>query len=165
MLSRTRRGFGSGPVKLAFARTPIVVPCTIHGAAGTSVANLLLDTGASVTVISPKLLALLGYDIAASPHQLELTTADSTLYVKTIKLSKISIGTISVEDMLVAAHSLPPASDGGRPPRNGLLRTTVPHDRLWANDSRDCVAKFQSRWADSEGAPTSFRPTNPFLVH
>ncbi|MCL2049395.1 MAG: retroviral-like aspartic protease family protein [Defluviitaleaceae bacterium] len=68
--------------------------------------HLTFDTGASVTTISPEILARLGYK-PLEKAKVSLTTASSIEYVPSYKLDKFKIGVIELHNVDVYGHSFP----------------------------------------------------------
>src|SRR5262245_33085276 len=52
----------------------IIVPVRLFGPAGDMIVRLALDTGATSTLINSEIMVLLGYDPAASPDRIQVTT-------------------------------------------------------------------------------------------
>src|SRR5262249_20253041 len=52
----------------------IIVPVRLFGPAGDMIVRLALDTGATSTLINSEITVLLGYDPAASPDRIQVTT-------------------------------------------------------------------------------------------
>src|SRR5215510_3775134 len=52
----------------------IIVPVRLFGPAGDMIVRLVLDTGATSTLINSEITVLLGYDPAASPDRIQVTT-------------------------------------------------------------------------------------------
>ena len=65
--------------------------------------SLVIDTGATVTVISPDILDALGY-VPCSKNKKRVTTASGTEHVDEAVLDKIMIAGLELED--VGVHSL-----------------------------------------------------------
>ena len=52
----------------------IIVPVRLFGPAGDMIVRLALDTGATSTLINSEIMVLVGYDPAASPDRIQVTT-------------------------------------------------------------------------------------------
>src|SRR5262249_17239662 len=52
----------------------IIVPVRLFGPAGDMIVRLALDTGATSTLINSEIIVLVGYDPAASPDRIQVTT-------------------------------------------------------------------------------------------
>lgn len=92
------------------ARALIVVPATVNGPAGQSVLKMVVDTGATKTLIRTAVLASLGYDPAAATERVRAATASGIELI-----AKLSVGQIDALENCrtgfeVLAHALPPSS-------------------------------------------------------
>jgi len=67
-------------------------------------AYLTFDTGASVTVISCEILYQLGYEPLGKTV---MTTASGVAHVSSLRIDKLKIGDIEIEDVDVYAHKFP----------------------------------------------------------
>ncbi|MEZ0324733.1 MAG: retropepsin-like aspartic protease [Fimbriimonas sp.] len=92
---------------------------------------MLLDTGAAITVVHPKVLQLIGCPSIPQGRSLQLTTADSSLTVSLVKIDALTLGDIRAKDFEVAAHPLPPAAG-----IDGLLGLDFFRDRSLQLDFR-----------------------------
>ena len=66
---------------------------------------ILLDTGASVTTISERILSSLGYENPG--NSVIVTTASGVISVRTKTIDKLRIGSLELEDINVYSHSFP----------------------------------------------------------
>lgn len=66
--------------------------------------NLLIDTGAVITVIEPRLLAELGYDLDGEVQY--FNTANGTIQAPMVDIEDLSIGSVAVKELSVAAVNL-----------------------------------------------------------
>ncbi len=73
--------------------------------------NLLLDTGASATVISPAALKNMGYEVKNDPP-VEMHTAGGTVRAGWADLKKVSVGGAKKEKMRIVAHDAVSGVDG-----------------------------------------------------
>lgn len=88
----------------------IVVPAEIAGQRGSATLRLAVDTGATVTFVSPTRLMEAGYDPATTTERFEVTTGSGVEYVSRISVNKlIAIGK-EYDDFSVYGHTLPPSS-------------------------------------------------------
>lgn len=71
--------------------------------------NLLIDTGAVITVIEPRLLAELGYDLDGEVQY--FSTANGTIQAPMVELQDLSIGSVAVKELSVAAVNLSMAGE------------------------------------------------------
>lgn len=78
---------------------------------GQAKANLVVDTGASSTVISPAILTGLGIAIRNDPA-VEMKTAGGTVNVGWAYVDKISVDGKEKKNMRVIAHDAVPGADG-----------------------------------------------------
>ena len=79
----------------------------IHGLRGTRVLQLLVDTGASRTILPSELLVSLGYDPSASPERVRLVTGSGYLMVPLVKVQRFQALGKERTPMMVVAHTLP----------------------------------------------------------
>lgn len=70
---------------------------------------VVFDTGASVTTISKDILYQLGYDVS-NCEKARITTASGIAYVDVVKLEKLKLGTLTLENVEVYAHTFPEES-------------------------------------------------------
>ena len=123
-------------MRLQFATTPILVPCTISGPDGTGDVNLAFDTGAAITVLSSRMVRQLGYDLVSSPESMLLTTASGIVRAPIITLMTLNSMGVLRTDFPVAVHSLPASANV---------------DRLLGTDSlTDLIVdlNFKKKWID-----------------
>jgi len=71
--------------------------------------DLIFDTGASVTTLSPEILYQLGY-IHIPNKDAYIRTASSVERVKCFNVDKLKIGSIEISDVEVHAHKFPEES-------------------------------------------------------
>lgn len=88
----------------------IVVPVRLFGPAGDMILRLALDTGATSTLINSEIIILLGYDPAASPDRIQVTTGSGIEFCRRIKIRQIEALGRTVGDFLIFSHTLPPTS-------------------------------------------------------
>jgi hypothetical protein len=79
---------------VSFAFNPhqglIIVQAELWGPAGNGILSSGLDTGATSTLVSQSRLMQLGYDPAAVPDRIQMTTGSGVEFVPRITLSKIA---------------------------------------------------------------------------
>ena len=92
------------------AKGLIIVFARLRGPAGERTIRLALDTGATTTTVRSSVLVNLGYDPAASPERLPMTTASGVEYVPRIPIARIEALGESQEPFAVIAHTLPPSA-------------------------------------------------------
>ena len=88
----------------------IVVETTLTGPLGSGVANLALDTGSIVTVVSNSVLLDLGCDPSAASEQVEVTTGSGVVTVPQIEISRIEALGQEQQNFPVLCHSFPPSA-------------------------------------------------------
>lgn len=79
----------------------------IFGSAGSVVARLALDTGATHTAVNSSLLLRLGYHPLASPNRVQVTTGSGVEYVPIVKISQLHALRNERSDFDVMAHTFP----------------------------------------------------------
>jgi predicted aspartyl protease len=92
------------------SRGLIVVPARVFGPAGDTVVRLALDTGATSTVLRNSILVLLGYDPAASPDRVQVTTGSGIEYCARIKVERLEVMGQSATGFSLLAMTLPPSA-------------------------------------------------------
>lgn len=90
---------GSGPF--------VGVRVRIVGPTGTYTYMFALDTGATWTVVSPRALAALGYDVDTASHLSEVITASGREALRRIDVDSISALGVSRVGLRVVCHQLP----------------------------------------------------------
>jgi len=94
----------------------IIVPIFISGPKTQRFARMILDTGATYTMICPEILNDIGYDLSQPRRKLAITTASSIEYTPFYLIEHLeALGKKEIK-IEVASHSLPP-----RVPADGLL--------------------------------------------
>jgi predicted aspartyl protease len=93
---------------------PILAPAEVAGPAGTVQLRLILDTGATRTLIHIAKLLTAGYDPAAAPARIPVTTASGVTSLPRLAVQKLTALGQDRTPFLVLGHTLPPsvASDG-----------------------------------------------------
>lgn len=94
----------------------VIVPVRIDGPTNSRYARMILDSGATYTMICPEILLECGYDLAVSSKKLAITTASSIEYTPFYVIQKLSALGKETIDIEVSSHSFPP-----RVPADGLL--------------------------------------------
>ena len=87
-----------------------MVRATLSGPAGDTSVRLAIDTGATMTVIRPASLVLVGYDPAAAPDRVRMVTASGVEYVPRLSVDRLEALGIAVGPFPVVAYTLPPGS-------------------------------------------------------
>lgn len=88
----------------------VIVQVEVSGTSGSAILSLALDTGATATLINQSRLMQLGYDPAAQPDRLQITTGSGVEFVPRIRVSKIAALGQARNDFPVLAHTLPPSA-------------------------------------------------------
>ena len=90
-----------------------VVPATVNQR---YLATFLIDTGASYTVITPKLAKTLGLSVNADSPTVPVTTANGLLHAPVVRLKHVSLGGMQVDNVDAVITEL-----GDSPQLSGLL--------------------------------------------
>jgi hypothetical protein len=88
----------------------VLVEAELEGPAGKTPANLALDTGSSYTAVGEAILVALGYDPAASPTRLQITTGSGVLFVPQISVARVRALGLERTAFPVVGHTLPPSA-------------------------------------------------------
>ncbi len=94
----------------------ILISALIVGPRNAHNIRLILDTGASFTLISPEILVRVGLDPVAVLNKRPITTASGIEYVPFLKIPTLQLLGVERHDVEVCAHSLP-----SNLPARGLL--------------------------------------------
>mgnify|MGYP001576280366 CR=1 len=78
--------------------------------------KMIVDTGATYTIIPVEAAVAIGYDPSRSPRKIEITTGSSIEYVSIVSVPKFRAFGIEIRNMKAVCHNLPPES-----PVDGLL--------------------------------------------
>src|ERR1700722_16169413 len=95
-----------------------MVPCTVAGPAGSGEPRLVLDTGASITVLETTFLKMIGTDPGNSRDFCYLTTASGVVREPIVRVASFTALGVTRANFPVAAHTLPAQSNV-----SGLLGT------------------------------------------
>jgi Aspartyl protease len=79
----------------------IVVSVRLFGPAGDTILRLALDTGATSTLTNSEIIVLLGYDPAASPDRIQVTTGSGVEFCPRVVVQRIEALGRSVKDFLI----------------------------------------------------------------
>ena len=88
----------------------ITVQVEVSGESGSAILSLALDTGATSTLINQSRLMQLGYDPAAHPERLQITTGSAVEFMPRITISKIVALGQERTAFPVLCHTLPPSA-------------------------------------------------------
>ena len=87
---------------------PIVVRnVEITGPKGSVNIDLILDTGAALTVLSWSILKVIGYDPAIASDRQEIITANGVIEVPKLCVEGITTGDIQARNVEVVCHDIP----------------------------------------------------------
>ena len=86
----------------------LAVPTLINGK---TMATFLVDTGASYTVITPRMAKKAGIVITADTPRISMATANGVVQAPLVTLDKIAIGQVEVENIQVVVQPLGGAND------------------------------------------------------
>ena len=87
-------------------KKPIIVDVRITGKRRRW-AKLLLDIGATTTILSWDILKDIGYDPAISNRRKDVTTANGVIEAPLVKVKEMSIGQFKVKNTDVICHDIP----------------------------------------------------------
>jgi predicted aspartyl protease len=127
VVSATRAPSAEAPATARVPFTPgrpIMVSARINGAGA---AELLLDTGASVTVVNPRVLAALGVSMRGA-HRASLQGVTGKAEVLTVRVESIEVGGATVGPLHVVSHDTGIGEGDGLLGRDFLDRFTVSID-------------------------------------
>ena len=88
----------------------VVVPVRVSGPSGDVIVRLALDTGATRTMLDWEVVVLLGYDPAAVPERVRITTASGVEFVPRVTIRKVEALGPQRLDFPVLCHTLPPSA-------------------------------------------------------
>ena len=88
----------------------IIVPVRLFGPAGDMIVRLALDTGATSTLINSEIMVLVGYDPAASPDRIQVTTGSRVELCPRVTVQSLEALGKSINNFPVLSHTLPPTS-------------------------------------------------------
>lgn len=98
----------------------VIVPIRIGGPRSERYVRVILDTGATFTMVCPEILEEVGYDLAKPFRKAIITTASSIENAPFYLISMIEVLGNRIENIEVASHKLPE-----RVPADGLLGLNV----------------------------------------
>ncbi len=94
----------------------ILVESEISGPLGSLALNLILDTGATTSLIDGSLLKVVGYDPDASPDRAVITTGNGAVTAPRLMVNRLTAQGRHAIGLRVIAHDLP-----GEAKADGLL--------------------------------------------
>lgn len=77
------------------------------GPAGEAQADLLLDTGATLTTLSKSVLEAAGYDLNQTEGTRRIVTENGVVELPVIRVHELRIDELEVTDLLVVVHDIP----------------------------------------------------------
>jgi hypothetical protein len=92
------------------SRGPVIVEASFSGSLGQADLRLILDTGATTSLIRSTLLVAVGYDPNGSPDRVKVTMGNGVELVPRIVLNRLSALGQHRLAWPVLAHSLPSAA-------------------------------------------------------
>ncbi|MFT7221474.1 MAG: clan AA aspartic protease (TIGR02281 family) [Candidatus Azotimanducaceae bacterium] len=106
---------------------------------GDQALTLLIDTGASITVISPAILTRVGYGFDRGTAN--FSTANGVVEAPLVLINKLSLGDVVLEDLMVGAIPL----DASGHSFDGLLGMNFLREFEFSLDQDSAVLRLQSR--------------------
>jgi len=105
----TRTEGGEGPIRLERWQGGWVVKVTINDSAH---ARFLVDTGASITAISPELADNLGIAPSRPPLVVKLQTLGGETKASVVVIGTLTVGDVEAKDVSAVVHDMPEGLDG-----------------------------------------------------
>jgi hypothetical protein len=94
----------------------IIVEARVWGPTGDRVLRLALDTGTGTTLVAPAILVGVGYNPAAAPQRVQITTGSGVETISLLPIDRIEALGQTRSHLPVLCHTLPPSA-----PIDGLL--------------------------------------------
>ena len=88
----------------------LVVHALLKGPKDTKIIRLVVDTGATTTIIPPQIALAIGCNPVRAKHHLSIITASGLEYLPVVTVPVIESLGQHVNNLAVACHSLPPQS-------------------------------------------------------
>lgn len=88
----------------------IIVRARLSGPTGNTDVRLALDTGATSTLLRTSVLVSIGYDPAAAPDRVQMTTGSGIEFVARLPLDRLEALGQQPTKFPVVAHTLPPTA-------------------------------------------------------
>ncbi len=79
----------------------------VKGPCGSRRIQLLLDTGASITLLPREVIEGIGYHIDEDAPRLKLDTVSGSIYSPVLKIEELSIFGVEASEMDIICHDLP----------------------------------------------------------
>jgi hypothetical protein len=87
---------------------PVYVEAEVSGPTGRSSLRLVLDTGATISLIDPSILLAVGYDPGAAPDRIQVTMGNGVAHVPRLFLNRLTALGQHRIGFAVLSHTLPP---------------------------------------------------------
>jgi hypothetical protein len=100
----------SFPLRRGPGRGPILIEADVSGPLRTSPASLILDTGATRTLLNARLLRYVGYDPSASKDFAQFTAGTGSAIVPRLVLNRLTALGRHAIGLKVLAHDLSPTA-------------------------------------------------------
>lgn len=94
----------------------IILPVKLVGPKGEKWTQAIFDTGATYSMFPPSVLKAIGCDLGSPSKTVKIITASSVEYVPMIRIPKIEIFGVGLNDTIAVSHLLPPTT-----PAQGLI--------------------------------------------
>jgi predicted aspartyl protease len=89
---------------------PVLVRARLSGPKGDALARMVLDTGATSTLLNWHVAVLLGYDPSIAPTRIQITTGSGVEFAAQITIERIeALGRVLLA-FPVLCHTLPPSA-------------------------------------------------------
>jgi hypothetical protein len=88
----------------------IVIPTRLYGLYTDTIVRMVLDTGATSSLINWDVAILLGYDPASSKERIQVTTVSGVEFAPRIGIKKIETLGRYLENFPILCHTLPPST-------------------------------------------------------
>jgi clan AA aspartic protease (TIGR02281 family) len=72
-----------------------------------STADLLFDTGASLTILSRSVVEAAGYDLAKAKHRQRILTGNGTIELPMLQIAALKVAEIEIRNLMVCVHDIP----------------------------------------------------------
>ena len=92
------------------AEDVILVSATIQGPVRSTVILLVLDTGATLTVLTPRILEFVGYVAEDQPARIRITTGSGTEYGTRVIVRRIECLGMERIEMPIVCYDFPPSA-------------------------------------------------------
>jgi predicted aspartyl protease len=93
-------------VPVQFIQNIALVGATVNGASGTAV--LIVDSGATSTILTPRLLSRLGLVVPADAPKRKIRVVGGTLDVPFVKIARVQVGQATMIDQEIGVYEIYP---------------------------------------------------------